>query len=234
VVGSAIVYATWHAPLSRKESLENIVRGEDSSIRTAMAFGEYFPDPTAGLGSDIGPVGAAGIEALGTGILMFMILALTDDRNPGRPPAGLAPFFIGFTVSCLIAIFAPLTQAGWNPARDFGPRIIAVMAGWGSVAIPGPRGGFWAYIVGPLVGAPLGALCYDFLIRPGFPAEEPENWVKPPPGMWAVDQALLQKVVKEACASCCPDGCPPYSKKESEKMISSAQQVGVLENTCDV
>ncbi|CAK0809848.1 unnamed protein product [Prorocentrum cordatum] len=57
----------------------------------------------------------------------------------------------------LLFLYAPITQAGWNPARDFGPRLVAACAGWGSVAIPGPEGGFWVYIVGPCIGAPLGA-----------------------------------------------------------------------------
>merc|ERR1712232_784988 len=52
-------------------------------------------------------------------------------------------------------------------------------------------------------------LGYDFLIRPGLPSVEPERWEKPPTGMWAVDQALLQAVAREVCATCCPDGCPP-------------------------
>jgi Major intrinsic protein len=72
----------------------------------------------------------------------------------------MTPYFIGFTVAVLISLFAPLTQAGWNPARDFGPRLVACFAGWWSVAIPGPRFGFWVYIVGPFVGAPLGAALY--------------------------------------------------------------------------
>ena len=50
----------------------------------------------------------------------------------------------GESITILIAVIAPLTQAGFNPARDFGPRLFAYAAGWGSVAIPGPRGGFAA------------------------------------------------------------------------------------------
>lgn len=69
-------------------------------------------------------------------------------------------------MAVLISLYAPLNQAGFNPARDFGPRIVAAFAGWGEVAIPGPQGGFWTYILGPLFGAPIGGAVYDFVIRP--------------------------------------------------------------------
>ena len=46
---------------------------------------------------------------------------------------------------------------------------MAFLAGWEDIAIPGPRNGFWVYIVGPLVGGSLGAAAYDLLIRPGLP-----------------------------------------------------------------
>merc|ERR1712029_732307 len=67
--------------------------------------------------------------------LMFMILSMTSTvhSKPFREVG--APFFIGFTVAPLISLFAPLTQAGWNPARDFGPRIVAALAGYGRSAI---------------------------------------------------------------------------------------------------
>jgi glycerol uptake facilitator-like aquaporin len=112
----------------------------------------------------VSPLAAAGVEALGTAVLVFMIFALTDRRN-GAGPGALAPFLIGFTVAVLISVFAPITQAGWNPARDLGPRLVAFAAGWGEVAIPGPRNGFWVYIVGPLLGAPIGALLHDRVVR---------------------------------------------------------------------
>ena len=126
-----------------------------------MIFGEYFPNP-AMFGTDatahalVSPWQAAVVEGFGTAVLVFVIFALTTPRNSVAPSANLVPFFIGFTVAVLISLFAPLTQAGWNPARDFGPRIVAYVLGWGDIAIPGPRGGFWAYIAGPLIGGSIG------------------------------------------------------------------------------
>jgi glycerol uptake facilitator protein len=87
---------------------------------------------------------------------MFLILALTDSKNTGRPGGGMAPFFIGFTIACLMALYAPLTQGGFNPARDFGPRLVACLGGWGSLALPGPNNEWWVYICGPMFGAPWG------------------------------------------------------------------------------
>ena len=94
--------------------------------------------------------------------------ALTDKCNKLAPiEANLHPFLIGFVVACIISIVAPLTQAGLNPMRDFAPRIVAYFAGWGTIAIPGPRGcEWWLYIVAPLVGGLIGALVYEKLVHP--------------------------------------------------------------------
>ena len=75
--------------------------------------------------------------------------------------------FIGLTVAALISVIAPLTQACFNPARDFGPRLFAFLAGWGPIALPGPRGlGFLTvYIVAPLIGASLGGGFYGRILK---------------------------------------------------------------------
>ena len=174
LAGLTVLWA-FGSVIRRFEQAHGITRGEAGSELSASSFGEYFPNPSLlGTGQEaqalISPLGAAAIEALGTAILVLMIFALADRRNAALPTKDFAPFFIGFTVAVLISLFAPLTQAGWNPARDFGPRLVAFFAGWDSIAIPGPSSGFWAYIVGPLVGGPIGAAVYELLLRPGMQA----------------------------------------------------------------
>src|SRR5690606_13141172 len=95
----------------------------------------------------------------------FFILALTDTRNRSRPNGTSFAPFIGLTVAVIIAVVAPLTQAGLNPARDFAPRLFSYFVGWGDIAIPGPRGGFLTvYIIAPILGGTL-----TFLGRGRFP-----------------------------------------------------------------
>ena len=154
--------------LLRFEATHGFVRGQPGSERAAMIFGQYFPNPAL-FGTDatahalVSPLHAAGVEAFGTAVLVFVIFALTARRNHEAPAANLTPFFIGFTVAVLISLFAPITQAGWNPARDFGPRLVAVVLGYGPIALPGPMHGFWVYLVGPLIGGPLGGWLWQTL-----------------------------------------------------------------------
>ncbi len=154
--------------IQRFETTRGIIRGTPGSQLSAMMFGEYFPNPAlfgtdAAAHSLITPWHATLVEGFGTAVLVFVIFALTTPRNTAIPTGNLAPFFIGFTVAVLISLFAPLTQAGWNPARDFGPRLVAYVLGWNAMAIPGPSGGFWVYIVGPLIGGPLGGLVWQWV-----------------------------------------------------------------------
>ena len=180
VLAGLTVLLLYGSFIRRFEEEHGLSRGDPGSQLSSMMFGEYFPNPgMAGTGETaqalISPLAAAAVEGIGTGILVLMIFALIDRRNSTLPVKFLAPVFIGLTVGLIISMLAPLTMGGWNPARDFGPRLVSFFAGWGEVAIPGPSGGFWAYIVGPLIGGPLGAAVYEFLLRPALPVEpDPE------------------------------------------------------------
>lgn len=108
-------------------------------------------------------------QIIGTAILLFLIVAVTDPRN-APPLANLAPFIIGLIV---VAIgFAWGTNAGYaiNPARDFGPRLASFITGYGG-AWRDQYGGlyFWVPIIGPLIGGPIGVFLYDKLIGRSLP-----------------------------------------------------------------
>jgi glycerol uptake facilitator protein len=103
-----------------------------------------------------------------TALLVGFVMAVTDEFNqPTR--ANLAPVVIGFIVVAVGISFGANAGYAINPARDFGPRIFALIAGYGKIAMPGDYGNvntfFWIPIVGPLVGGAIGAYIYDFAVR---------------------------------------------------------------------
>ena len=178
ILAAATLYALFGNVLHDFESAAGIVRGQRGSELSAMVYGEYFPNPAIARAMKWTPASvtlpqAMLAEGIGTAFLAFFVLAVSDSGNRGGPGRRLGPLFIGLTVSVVISVIAPLTQAGLNPARDFGPRLFAWFVGWGSVAIPGPQGGFFTvYILAPVLGALAGAAAYQYLICPGLPVVE--------------------------------------------------------------
>jgi glycerol uptake facilitator protein len=123
----------------------------------------------------VGTMGALRDQIIGTAILLFLILAITDLRNTS-PGANLAPFIIGLIV---VAIgFAWGTDAGYaiNPARDFGPRLMSFFTGYGG-AWRDQNGDlyFWVPIIGPLIGGLIGAALYDLLIGRHLPVSDEDQ-----------------------------------------------------------
>jgi glycerol uptake facilitator protein len=124
----------------------------------------------------VGTWGALRDQIIGTAILLFLILAITDLRSTS-PGANLAPFIIGLIVVAIGMAWG--TNAGYaiNPARDFGPRLASYFTGYGS-AWRDQYGNFyfWVPIIGPLIGALVGAALYDLLIGRHLPisAEDQE------------------------------------------------------------
>ena len=140
-----------------------------------MVFGEYFPNPAmygtgAGAAGLISPLGAAAVEGFGTAVLVLVIFAVTDRRNASLPAKYLAPLLIGFTVAVLIApSSAPIDAGGLESPRATSVHASSPTLRAGAISpYLGLPQGFWAYILGPLVGGPLGALAYETLIRRGL------------------------------------------------------------------
>ncbi|KAB8180151.1 MULTISPECIES: MIP/aquaporin family protein [Microbispora] len=130
--------------------------------------------------------GALRDQIIGTAILLFLILAISDERN-SAPLANLAPVIVGLLVVAIGMAWG--TDAGYaiNPARDFGPRLASFFTGYGS-AFRDQYGGlyFWVPIIGPLVGGVIGAGLYQLLVARFLPrTDAPEPGRTPEPAAQA-------------------------------------------------
>jgi len=103
-------------------------------------------------------------QTIGTALLLFMILAITDEHN--QPPgANLTPLAIGLVVVAIGMSFGGIHGYAINPARDFGPRLFTVVAGFKNNGLTDGTQAFWVPIAGPIVGGLVGAAVYDRSIR---------------------------------------------------------------------
>jgi MIP family channel proteins len=102
------------------------------------------------------------IEALGTFLLVLVVLAAVYSKKSFKD---WAPLAIGTTLGFIVMVGGPLTGGSFNPARWFGPALVA--NNWGGV---------WPYLVGPIVGSLLAAAVFRFVLEPGGvpPTESPE------------------------------------------------------------
>lgn len=177
-VASAAIYASFGGFITAYESSENIVRGEPGSQLSAMMFTIYAPNPAI-VGTDPASLSAVPLpvwfftEVIITAVLLFVVFYVTDELNAGRPLANVGPIMIGLVVAVLTVYAGGVTMTSMNPARDLGPRLFTLLAGWGPIAFPGPRGGFWIPSVGPIVGGLLGGALYHYVLKPGFPKPSP-------------------------------------------------------------
>ena len=144
------------------EASNQMVRGAEGSQLSAMMFGEYYPNPGFAEKISLSLSGAIALEAFGTFLLVIMIFFLTEKSDQID---NFIPLMIGLTVTIIITLIAPFTQAGLNPARDFGPRMVAWIGGWGDMAFPDF---IWWLVLGVHTWASLGWNSGIFVIQPDF------------------------------------------------------------------
>lgn len=111
-------------------------------------------------------------QVVGTALLVGLILAITDPKNQPVPPA-LQPILVGLVVVAVGISWGGMHGYAINPARDFGPRLFTLVAGFRNTGFDSHA--FWVPIAGPLLGGLVGALIYDRLIRPFLPERASES-----------------------------------------------------------
>ncbi len=87
------------------------------------------------------------VEGIGTFLLVFVIVGVAVNPGGAREWSGLV---IGATLGLLVMVFAPLTGAGFNPARSFGSAVVGDFGGADNFLL--------VYVLAPILGAVLAAL----------------------------------------------------------------------------
>jgi aquaporin NIP len=122
------------------------------SVVAALLLWVVWPSKPTHLGATVPSIAvgrAVLVEGVMTALLMLVILSVATDTRAAGAPAAIA---IGATIALDALFGGPLTGASMNPARSFAPALVS-----------GEWSDFWVYLVGPLLGAPLGAFAYQFV-----------------------------------------------------------------------
>jgi len=141
---------TRHFPA--RDALAYVAAQLAGATAAALILLAAWPSAPANLGATVPHVGvgsALAYEVVLTAILMFVIVAVATDTRAIGAGAAIA---IGGAVGMDALFGGPITGASMNPARSFGPALAS-----------GEWHEFWLYVVGPVVGASLGALAYQLV-----------------------------------------------------------------------
>lgn len=159
---AALVYGLYSNLFIDYEITHSFIRSSQEALATAGIFSTY---PNASLSFS----GALAVEFVITAVLMFAILALGDENN-GAARGPMNPLLIGVLIAVIGSSLGPLTGFAMNPARDFGPKLFAYLAGW-EFALTGAKDipYFIVPILGPIAGACFGAWVYPKVIAQYLP-----------------------------------------------------------------
>ena len=112
-------------------------------------FGTDYAAP-----AEISMFGALIVEILLTFVFVLAALGVTSTKAT----AAQGGIVIGLALTLVHLLGTGITGTSVNPARSFGPAVFLAIAGK-SLAIQQ----VWVFIVAPLVGAALAALCWKFM-----------------------------------------------------------------------
>ncbi len=130
-----------------------LLAGIFSMGKVADATGGFGTNGLAGVGEN--PWAGILVEIVLTCVFVFAILGVTSKKAGHGSFGGLV---IGLTLTLIHIFGIGLTGTSVNPARSFGPALVAAMNGNAA-----PLGTLWVFIVGPFIGAALAAVLYKII-----------------------------------------------------------------------
>jgi MIP family channel proteins len=153
-VSTAVLYivAQLLAAIVGSLMLKTVIAGPLEGNLGATTLNVFVPGEHLGILDDqVGGGAGAGllVEIALTFVLVFVVFATAMDP---KGLAHLAPAAIGLAVLIDHMAGVGLTGASMNPARSFGPAVVA-----------GEWDDQWVYWIGPLIGAALAALVYEYV-----------------------------------------------------------------------
>uniref|UniRef100_A0A023GD17 Putative aquaporin major intrinsic protein family n=1 Tax=Amblyomma triste TaxID=251400 RepID=A0A023GD17_AMBTT len=159
-LAAVVLYITY---LGALDQFDGGIRSVTGVNATAGIFASY-PKDFVGTGNGLLD------QVVGTALLTMAILAVIDGRNMAVA-SGLQPLFIGLALAAIVLCFGYNCGAPLNPARDLSPRIFTAIAGWGGEVFSFRQyNWFWVPVIGPHIGAIVGAWFYTFTVELHCPA----------------------------------------------------------------
>lgn len=120
-LASAVIYLNFY------EGIGAFDRGHRSAYTSTNATGGIwatYPAPFVSL------TGALVDQIIGTGLLMYAVLAVGDQKG-SKIPTWLQPIYMCLVITGLCTAYGLNCMAVLNPARDFAPRFFTTISGWG-------------------------------------------------------------------------------------------------------
>lgn len=98
-----------------------------------------------------------------TALLIISVRAVFDPRT--KVSESVQPFIVGFCVFFIVSGYSHNSGGSMSPARDFGPRLFLLLAGYPTEVISYKNYNFfWIPIVAPFAGSAIGTYIYEFCI----------------------------------------------------------------------
>ncbi|XP_029431655.1 LOW QUALITY PROTEIN: aquaporin-9 [Rhinatrema bivittatum] len=154
MAGAAAVFGVYYDALMHYTGGNLTVSGPNA---TAQIFATY---PAPFLSTMNGFVD----QVMATALLVIAIFAIFDSKNIGVPK-GVNTVAVGLLIMLLCFSLGLNSGCAINPARDLGPRIFTAAAGWGLDVFRAGNSWWWIPVVGPMIGAAIGAFAYMMCIE---------------------------------------------------------------------